>query len=316
MGDAPKRISSDYTTYVAEDSVSRFVFTFDSIGTQWEIETYEPLNRQLQQRILKRIEEFDTTYSRFRPDSLVSRIAAAPEGGCFDLPADSLALFDLYDRLHTVTAGAVDPLVGRDLELLGYDQTYSLTPAPKIVRAEAYARGRATWSKDIIRDGTLIVTQRPLLIDVGAAGKGYLVDIVSDILRENGFTQFVVDGSGDMRYSGESSLRVGLEHPFDPRLAIGVVNLQDRALCASAVNKRAWGDGLHHVLDARTGIPVQNVVATWVVADDAAIADGLATALFFTRADRLAEVFRFSYVRMFADGWAEISQNFDGKLFS
>jgi FAD:protein FMN transferase len=73
---------------------------------------------------------------------------------------------------------------------------------------------------------------------------------------------------------------------------------------------------LHHVLDARTGVPVQDVVATWVVADDAATADGLATALFFTGPEHLAEVFRFSYVRMFADGRAEISQNFNGELFS
>jgi FAD:protein FMN transferase len=292
------------------------MFTFEAIGTHWQIETHQPLGRRLQQRILERIEQFDTTYSRFRPDSLVSRVAAAPDGGCFDFPDDSVALFDLYERLHTASGGAVDPLVGRDLELLGYDQTYSLTPAPDRVRAEVHARGRASWSKDIIRDGTSLVTRRPLMIDVGAAEKGYLVDIVSAILREAGFTQFVVDGSGDIRHSGESSMRVGLEHPFDPRLVIGVGNLQNRALCASAVTRRAWGDGLHHVLDARAGVPVRDVVATWVVADEAATADGLATALFFTRADQLAEVFQFSYVRMFADGRAEISQNFDGELFS
>jgi FAD:protein FMN transferase len=189
-------------------------------------------------------------------------------------------------------------------------------PVSELIRAEAYAWGKTSWSKDVLRDGTSIATWQPLVIDVGAVGKGYLVDIVSEILREAGFTQFVVDGSGDMRHSGESIFRVGLEHPFDSRLAIGVANLQDCALCASAVNKRAWGDGLHHILDARTGVPVRDVVATWVVADDAAIADGLATALFFTRAEHLAESFRFSYVRMFADGRAEISQNFDGEIFS
>jgi ApbE family len=83
---------------------------------------------------------------------------------------------------------------------------------------------------------------------------------------------------------------------------IGVANLQNRALCASAVNRRAWGNGLHHVLDARTGAPTTEVVATWVVASDAALADGLATALFFTGAHRLAETHRFAYVRMLADG--------------
>ncbi len=73
---------------------------------------------------------------------------------------------------------------------------------------------------------------------------------------------------------------------------------------------------MHHVLDAQTGVPVPDVVATWVVADDAATADGLATALFFTGPEHLAKVFRFSYVRMFADGRAEISQDVNGELFS
>ena len=291
------------------------MFTFEAIGTQWEIDTHEPLDRRLQQRILERIHQFDTVYSRFGADSLVSRVAA-PHGGCFDFPNGPVALYDLYDRLHAASGGTVDPLVGRDLELLGYDRTYSLTPVSDLVRAEAYTWGKASWSKDVIWNGTSLVTRRPLVIDVGAAGKGYLVDIISEILCEAGSPQFVVDGSGDLRHAGESSIRVGLEHPFDPRLVIGVAHLQDRALCASAVTRRTWGDGLHHVLDARTGVPARAVVATWVVADEAAIADGLATALFFTRADQLAEVFRFSYLRMYADGRLELSQNFDCELFS
>jgi thiamine biosynthesis lipoprotein ApbE len=87
-----------------------------------------------------RIDDFERTYSRFRDDSFVAHIAAAREGGRFQFPEDSTVLFDLYDRLYKATAGAVDPLVGRSLELLGYDRTYSLTPAPTTVReAEALA---------------------------------------------------------------------------------------------------------------------------------------------------------------------------------
>ncbi|MEF2277466.1 FAD:protein FMN transferase [Deinococcus sp. YIM 134068] len=291
-------------------------FTFEATGTRWEIETPGPLDRQVQERIVERTRHFDATYSRFRPDSLVSRIATAPEGGRFDFPDDAPALFGLYDRLHAVTGGAVDPLVGRDLELLGYDRTYSLTPAPDRAQAEAHARGRANWSQDVLRDGSSVITRRPLVIDIGAAGKGYLVDLLAKTLHEAGFTEFVVDGSGDLRHAGASVLPVGLEHPFDPGMVIGVANLRGRALCASAVNRRAWGDGLHHVLDARTGLPVRDVVATWVVADEAATADGLATALFFTGADRLAEHFDFSCVRLFWDGRAEVSENFDGEVFT
>jgi FAD:protein FMN transferase len=293
-----------------------FTFLFDAIGTRWEIETGEPLGREVQAAVLDRVAEFDATYSRFRPDSLVTRLAAAPSGGRFDFPDDSTALFDLYDRLHAATDGAVDPLVGRDLELLGYDRAYSLTPVHRVEWEAVRAAGRPSWSRDVVREGTSLVTRRPLVIDVGAAGKGYLVDIVSGILREAGFARFVVDASGDLRQVGAPGLDVGLEHPHDPDLVVGVARLQDQALCASATNRRAWGDGLHHVLDARTGTPVRGVVATWVVADDAATADGLATALFFTSGERLTEQFRFTYVRMFDDGRAERSRDFAGELFS
>jgi thiamine biosynthesis lipoprotein len=291
-------------------------FTFDAIGTRWCIDTEEPLGGEVRDRILDRIRRFDRTYSRFRPDSLVAQVAAAPAGGRFEFPKDSIALFDLYDDLVAATDGAVDPLVGRQLELLGYDPSYSLTPAPAAVRARERARARPTWTADIVRDGTTLITRRQLVIDIGAAGKGYLVDIISAMLQEAGVGRFAVDAGGDLRHCGEHGIRVGLEHPLDPRLVIGVANLQNRALCASAINRRAWGNGLHHVLDARTGAPATEVVATWVVAGDAALADGLATALFFTGAHQLAETFRFAYVRMLADGRAERSADFDGELFT
>jgi FAD:protein FMN transferase len=110
-------------------------------------------------------------------------------------------------------------------------------------------------------------------------------------------------------------VRVGLEHPLDPTRVVGVVELHGNALCASAVNRRAWSDGLHHVLDARTGASVDDVLATWVIADNAMLADGIATALFVTDAQRLNHTDRFASVRMFSDR-IESSPGFSGELFA
>ncbi|QJU55824.1 FAD:protein FMN transferase [Herbiconiux sp. KACC 21604] len=296
-------------------------FDFEAIGTLWQIETPagSPLPESLRQAIARRIEEFDAVYSRFRADSLVAILAREP--GRVEFPADSLELFALYDRLVAATSGAVDPLVGRSLELLGYDASYSLTPSQPTVAEQAMQdeRGRASWFTDVRRHGRIVETTRPVVIDVGAAGKGYLVDIVSALLVEHGLTEFVVDGSGDLRHRGPADapgVRIGLEHPLQPGKAIGVATLANAALCASASNRRAWGDGQHHILDARSGNPAREVIATWVVAADTALADGLATALFFTGAHELAKTFHFSYVRMYADGRAERSRDFPGELFS
>jgi len=188
-----------------QDEDKACTFRFEAIGTQWEIETSAPLDPPLRKRIIERISVFDATYSRFRVDSLVSQIAAAADRRRFDFPDDAIARFDLYDRLHRATGGAVDPLVGRLLELFGYDRTYSLMPAPAPVRVAALAGGRATCSKDVVREGTMLVMKRPLVIDAGAAGMGYLVDILVGILRDAGYARFVVAGCGDLRHAGATA---------------------------------------------------------------------------------------------------------------
>lgn len=301
------------TTAVPTDEVSETgaVFRFAAIGTGWQIDTEHPLPDRLRAEIAALCEDFDRVWSRFRPDSLVTQVARTSSGGRFAFPGRDAALIDLYDRLVAVTDGAVDPLVGRDLELLGYDSDYTLTPDHAGL---ANRTGRDSWLSDVRRQGTTLVTDHPVVIDVGAAGKGYLVDLIATALSDAGLDRFVVDGSGDLRHRGPEPLMVGLEHPTRPGRVIGAVPLRDRALCASANTRRAWGEGLHHVLDGNTRRPVCDVIATWTIAENAATADGLATALFVSDPARL-NAFAFSWVRMLADGRVQWSDDFDGELF-
>ncbi len=125
----------------------------------------------------------------------------------------------------------------------------------------------------------------------------------------------VVDASGDLAVRGAAQ-RIGLEHPYDPRRAIGVVELTDAALCASATNRRAWGDGLHHVLDARTGEPVRTIAATWAIAPTAMRADAISTALFFDGGPELAHEWGVEWVRMTTDGRVEWSPGSTAELFT
>lgn len=233
----------------------------------------------------------------------------AETSGQFSLPSNAAPLLDLYDRLFAVSEGAVTPLIGQSLERLGYDASYSLTRSGPDLPA-------ADWSTEVSHRDGVLVTRSPVLIDVGAAGKGYLVDLVAEVLIERGITEFVIDASGDLLVSQPLPSQIALEHPFDPTLAIGVAHVENQAICASGSNRRVWGEGLHHILDGRTGHPTRDIIATWAIADSALLADGLATALFFVPPADLARTFDFSCVRMFASGWADHSLNFNGELFS
>ncbi len=277
---------------------------FDAIGTRWEIETIDPLSAERRTRVGAIIAEFDSTWSRFRADSLVTRLATT--GGSVASPADAVAMLDAYRELSAATRGAVNPLVGKSLNALGYDAAYSLvagapTPAP------------TNWQSILMWDEERLTAASAALIDVGALGKGRLVDLVTALLADvDG--NVIVDAGGDMTVRGEA--RIGLEHPFDPTKAIGVATIRDQALCASAVNRRAWGDGLHHVLDARTGMPVRTWAATWAVASDAMRADAVATALFFDGGPALADRWNVEWVRMSTSGIAERSANAPVELFT
>lgn len=280
------------------------IWRFDAIGTAWEIETSHELDEHDRERVGAEIERFDREWSRFRDDSSVTRVGR--DGGSISSP-DAGTMLDAFRELSRATHGAVNPLVADSLSALGYDSSYSLV-AHDPVAAPGDWTSLLDWTPG---EATASV---PALLDVGALGKGRLVDLVAAVLSDVPGS-VVVDAGGDMRVRGDA-VRVGLEHPYDPTKAIGVIELQDAALCASAVNRRAWGDGLHHVLDARTGVPVRTWAATWAIAPDAMRADAVATALFFEGGPEIAASWGVEWVRMTTDGRAERSHGCPAQLFT
>ncbi|WP_431071598.1 FAD:protein FMN transferase [Microbacterium phyllosphaerae] len=280
------------------------IWRFDAIGTTWEIETSNELGTDERQLVGAEIDRFDREWSRFRPDSAVTRVGR--DGGSISSP-DAGPMLDAYLDLSRATTGAVNPLVADSLAALGYDASYSLVARDPIA-APRHWTDRLRWTEGDV------MASSPSLLDVGALGKGRLVDIVADVLAEVP-GDLVVDAGGDMRVRG-SAVRIGLEHPYDASKAIGVIELQDAALCASAINRRVWGDGLHHVLDARTGVPVRTWAATWAIAPAAMRADAVATALFFDGGPGLAATWGVEWVRMSTDGRAECSPGCPAQLFT
>jgi thiamine biosynthesis lipoprotein len=280
-------------------------YIFEALGTRWSVETPRDLLPSVKHAIQTRLEKYDRAYSRFRDDSIVARMAES--AGTYRFPADFSRLYGIYEDCYRLTDGAMTPLIGSVLEDAGYDKQYSLIQKPM---------RQLPRHQDVQWDGErTLTTKQPIVLDIGAAGKGYAVDLIGSLLETSGIDQYVVDASGDMRHRGKDSQRIGLESPFDAAKVIGVWEIENKSLCASATNRRAWR-GMHHVFDARTLAPTSEVIATWVVADDTLTADAVATALFFVQsADTLYERFSFQYVRMFANGTLDYSPGFDGELF-
>ena len=281
---------------------------FDAIGTHWSIETSTPLSEALQKSIWTRIQQFDKTYSRFRNDSLVADMTTS--SGTYKFPNDSKELVAFYKKMYKATHGAVTPLVGQTLNELGYDKTYSFK------QAERGTTQVPNWDDVMIWKDETVTTEQPLILDFGAAGKGFLVDTIGELLERSGVKEYVIDASGDIRHRSVKQQVIGLEDPHDPSRVIGTVMLKNASLCASATNRRRWGDDIHHVIDGRTATPTEDIIATWVIADTTLAADGIATALFFSSPQSLHSLGSFQFVRMYTDGKVEHSHDFVGELFT
>ena len=283
---------------------------FQAIGTHWSIQVQDKITAALwnetMQSVHSRIQNFDQAYSRFRGDSLVTRMSKLP--GKHNLASDGYDLLHFYNQLYVATNGKVTPLIGQAVADAGYDASYTFKPRRM--------QQPPDWESTISYTNDSITLNQPALLDFGAAGKGYLVDVVGELLETKGLRSFTINASGDILHRSEkaTSLDVGLENPLDTSEVIGIVQLGNRSLCASAGSKRKWAK-FTHIIDPVTLESPQDVIATWVIADNTITADGLATALCFTDAAQLLKYFSFTWAVLNKDMQLSYAKDFPVKLF-
>lgn len=308
------------------------MINFDAIGTSWQIDTYDEIPESkkdqifsdLLNAIMKRIAIFDKDYSRFRNDSLVADMSRT--AGLYQLPSDALPMMNLYYKLYALTGGAFTPLIGQTLVDLGYDEKYTLEE--KVIDGVTKP---VTWNEALNYDSknNTLEIKKPVLLDFGGIGKGYLIDIVGDILLENGIHSFCIDAGGDIlhicdeaeRDDSNSStseikpLRVGLENPENTKQVIGVIEIKNKSICGSSGNRRAWKN-YHHIINPHTGESSRNILASWVITKTTMVADALATCLFFVPPEVLIEGgFDFEYLILNPDFSIKKSKGFEAEFF-
>ncbi len=281
---------------------------FDAIGTSFVIDLYVnagSINKaKLLSEILSFIDNFDKAFSRFRKDSLIFKMSQ--KKGEYILPESARKLFDLYYELYGLSNGLFTPLVGDLLRSTGYDENYRLT-SKKVKKV-------SDWEDAIEYSFPRIKIKKPTMIDLGAAGKGYLIDLIGQFLEERNINTYCIDGGGDIFYKNKIPLDVGLENPNDTSQVIGVTKIMNESICGSSINRRRW-DKYNHIMNPQTLDSITDVVAVWVIADSTIIADAISTCLFFMEPEILTPKYKFKYLKMYKDSTIDISKDFPGDIF-
>lgn len=289
-------IVSALRTAVAPET---YRITGQAQGTTYAITYYA--NRELVTKaqadsIFKSI---DASLSIYQPGSLISRFNASAEGVEMDghfghVIAKSMEVYRETGGLFDIT---VYPLV----RAWGFGtKATDAMPDSAAIRQMLSCVGS---DKLKMEHGRLLKAIPCVQLDVNGIAQGYSVDVVAMFLEARGIGNYMVEVGGEIRTKGRKlpgnePMKIGIEtpsaHGFDAPVIREVISLGDGAVTTSGSYRKfreSGGVRLSHIIDPKTGFPVQReVISATVVAPDAITADGYDNALLAAGVDGAFEI--------------------------
>jgi thiamine biosynthesis lipoprotein len=268
------------------ESLHQLAFTAMSTACTVKIRCSNPaLVRQLQDEILNWVSEFEAKYSRFIPDSLISRINAAAGDHWVEVDPETDAIFNLCQEMIFFTKGVFDPTSLPLIRLWNWKANPPVVPKEDTIAATREIVG---WRKIQRRKGGIFLPRKGMCLDLGGIGKEYAVDRVLTMCLDRGITNVLVDFGQDVRVHGQPADKpawhVGLDDPKNPGKCWTGVAVNNHAVATSGDYLRNFthdGRRFGHIIDPRTGWPVNNkVMAVSVIAPSCTFAGIISTSAF------------------------------------
>jgi thiamine biosynthesis lipoprotein len=232
------------------------------------------------------VERLERLWSRFRPESELSRLNAA-SGTPVVVSPETFEIISQAIAGWESTGGRFDPTVLASVKQAGYDRDFA------DIRESAAPRGEPTPAPGcaaIAMDERAMSVTLPtgVQLDLGGIGKGRTADLVVAELLATGAAGACANIGGDVRVKGESpngdGWAIAIDNPFCPGDEITRVVVSSGGVASSSRLVRAWswhGRSYHHLIDPSVGAPAWTGLAgVTVVAGEAWWAEGLAKAAF------------------------------------
>ena len=251
--------------------------------------------------VLDLVDRIEDQISIYRPASELSRINASAARGWIEVSPGVWPMLVRARELWELTGGAFDIAAGSLVRAWGFLRREGRTPDDAALAAAREAAGSQHVELD--HEHRRVRFHRPgVEINPGAIGKGWALDRavshlacrgVANVLLHGGQSSVVARGTQGPSIGGRHGWRVGLRHPRRPGRRLATITLDDKALGTSGSGTQFFidrGRKLGHILDPRTGRPAEGVISATVIAESAADADALATALYVLGRDGLPAV--------------------------
>lgn len=244
--------------------------------------------RSAAEAAIEEIERIEQLLSHYLPESEISYINAHAGDEPIHVHPEVFDLIARAIRLSEETEGAFDITVMPLIRCWGF-----FTGSGRVPDFYTLARAmeRAGFSHLRLDHEELAVAfdVHGVEIHLGAIGKGYAVDRAIEVLREAGVQSGMVHGGHSSvrafgTLPGTGGWQVNLPHPLEPERSLAHLLLRNRAISTSSSTEQYFernGQRYGHILDPRSGLPVQNdLLSVSVLAEEATITDALSTAFF------------------------------------
>lgn len=253
---------------------------------------------------LDEVHRIEALLSVYRPNSAVSILNREAAGAPQEVSEELFHLLTECRRLWKETGGAFDPATQSLLTLWSRCRSESRVPADDEIATALYRSGMdhvvlhdvesTPGDSEGVLSPRVSFTTEGTGLNFGAIGKGYAIDRAAAILRERGMETFLVHGGfsslrGIGGHAGQAGWPVGLKNPLFTDEAYLTLMIRDRALATSGSNVQFYrhqGRRYGHILDPRTGRPAEGLLSVSVLAETAAEADAVSTALYVLGLER------------------------------
>lgn len=257
-----------------------------NMGTFVSMTLIHPSRDQAEKAMGLAFEEIDRLtglMNRFQAATAVGELNR--EGSLTNPPPEVIAVVKDALSFYRLSKGAFDisvaPIVDLFKERLGSGR--------KAPPSEAEIQNLLTrvGADSVVVEGKSIRFKKPgMAITLDGIAKGYIVDRAADLLARNGITNFLINGGGDIRTSGERSDRkpwtIAIQDPHKKKHYPDIVRMRSGAIATSG-NYEVYFDRekmFHHIVNPRTGLSPHADASVSVMAPTTMEADALSTTVF------------------------------------
>ena len=259
-----------------EPDLLRVEGSVDAMGTAFSIVAYGEDRGKLQSAVSEGLDEarrLDEMLSNYKPASEWSMVNRMAGDGPVHITPELFQLLAACVEYSRESEGAFDITVGPLMKVWGFYKGSGHLPH----RAEVWGALNRIGYQNILLDHakqTVRFAKPGIELDPGGIGKGYAVDRIAQILKENGVQSALVSGGGSSIYAigvppHEKGWKVDIKNPKNPEESIESVYLKDESMSTSGNYEKffyAEGKMYSHIMDPRTGYPSQGMLSTSVIA--------------------------------------------------